>query len=256
MNIFSDVIKSLEIQGYKAEVIQIEKNGITVNGLQIHCNDSSIEPVVYLDDIDELDRALAICKEAIDSASVLYVPKELTDPDFILENVYVCLEHVHECDYITFPTEFFDIQAYLRVFIKDNASFKLKSEHISRLDLLPEVIFNAGMLNTSLNARIRTLEETIGFPACSFEDCLFAVIDNPRGSFGSGAILDKDLQLALKSKMHAKKLFVIPSSVHEIIVINADKTDGDLEPMIEMVKEVNREAVEPFDKLTDNAYTI
>lgn len=255
MNIYSDVIEKLKKDGYDAEVVEKDKNGLPVLGLKIQTG-SSVEPVVYLNDEMSLEEALNDCYNAIDSASKLNDPKDFTDKDFILDNAYLCLEKVHDCDYITFTTEFYDLQAYIRVFIDEHSSFKLTEELLERAKLPKGTIYDSALWNTVFDARLRTVEECIGFPKQSFQDCLFAVLDNPRGSYGTGAILSEDFQNFIKNQMNAKKLIVIPSSIHELILVNGDYNTEGLQPIIDMVKEVNATVVDAFETLTDNAYYI
>ncbi len=55
--------------------------------------------------------------------------------------------------------------------------------------------------------------------------------------------------------MDAKELIVIPSSIHEVIVM--EKLDGmDIDDIKEMVLSVNANEVSVEDKLIDNAYVI
>ena len=81
------------------------------------------------------------------------------------------------------------------------------------------------------------------------------IITNKSRQFGASAILDKKALRRLDEKIGngTHKFFVLPSSVHEMIVIPYED-EYELEEMSELVWFINRGFVSPEERLTDRAY--
>ena len=61
--------------------------------------------------------------------------------------------------------------------------------------------------------------------------------------------------VAFGKKHGVNKLIVLPSSIHEMLVMPYEG-NGDLDAISDMVAEINQEHVEPEERLTDQAYLI
>ena len=78
------------------------------------------------------------------------------------------------------------------------------------------------------------------------------VLTNQRAFFGAAGILDKGIVSAFADKV-GHDLFILPSSRHEVLfcpdigAVTAGELDG-------IVREVNNNAVEPCDRLSDHVY--
>lgn len=59
----------------------------------------------------------------------------------------------------------------------------------------------------------------------------------------------------LSEKLGVSKFFVMPSSVHEMMLIPCDD-ESKLDMYSNLVKEVNYTQVDPVDRLTDRAYIL
>ena len=55
--------------------------------------------------------------------------------------------------------------------------------------------------------------------------------------------------------MHTDELIILPSSIHEVLVINAKGIEGDIASFKEMVKAVNDTEVKPSEILSYNVYS-
>ncbi len=82
--------------------------------------------------------------------------------------------------------------------------------------------------------------------------CPLYVLTNQRAFFGAAGILDKGIVSAFADKV-GHDLFILPSSRHEVLfcpdigAVTAGELDG-------IVREVNNNAVEPCDRLSDHVY--
>ncbi len=78
------------------------------------------------------------------------------------------------------------------------------------------------------------------------------VLSNDIGHFGAAAILyDKELELIAEDL--DSNFFVLPSSVHEVIILGED-LDSDVDMLRNMVREVNQNEVDPGEVLSDSVY--
>ena len=48
--------------------------------------------------------------------------------------------------------------------------------------------------------------------------------------------------------------YILPSSVHEVLILKESDFPGPVEELKEMVATINRDQVEPVDRLTDTVY--
>lgn len=76
------------------------------------------------------------------------------------------------------------------------------------------------------------------------------VITNEEKQFGSISVIDPDTMRLIGEKLDADKVYVIPSSVHECILIPDDGA-GDPEMLQGMIHEVNTTQLDPVEVLSD-----
>lgn len=78
------------------------------------------------------------------------------------------------------------------------------------------------------------------------------VLTNTQGMHGAGALLYPD-QLETIAQQMGTDFFVLPSSVHEVLILPDDGSQ-DLDSLQFMVREINRTEVAPEDRLSDFVY--
>ena len=79
------------------------------------------------------------------------------------------------------------------------------------------------------------------------------IISNSSGINGAVSMLYDENLNKLAEKM-GTDLYIIPSSVHEVIAVSVEMGSGDPEELAEMVQGVNMSAVELEDRLSNNVY--
>lgn len=82
----------------------------------------------------------------------------------------------------------------------------------------------------------------------------FFVISKKKSN-GAAAILNRKALEKFGKERGIEKLVVLPSSVHEMILLPYEE-EMDMWEMSEMVKQVNFSEVEPTERLTDRAYLV
>ncbi len=79
----------------------------------------------------------------------------------------------------------------------------------------------------------------------------FCVLSNKSGSMGSSVLAYPDT-LYKVSRLFPEGFYVIPSSIHEVLIIS--KKEGDARILGEMVRDVNQKAVAKSEVLSDRVY--
>ena len=69
-------------------------------------------------------------------------------------------------------------------------------------------------------------------------------------------MLNKKVMKAFANLVNTKKIMILPSSIHEMILIPCHHCEYDIESCSEIVKLVNENEVELTEQLTDRAYII
>ncbi len=78
------------------------------------------------------------------------------------------------------------------------------------------------------------------------------ILSNEQKINGAAALLDKEIMKTVIEKI-GKKFFVLPSSIHECIIVPAT-ADMDVSTLVSMVREVNQSQVAPDERLSDSVY--
>ena len=90
----------------------------------------------------------------------------------------------------------------------------------------------------------------------SAEECEMFIISNKSRFRGASAVLNKKVMKAFANLVNTKKIMILPSSIHEMILIPCHDCEYDIESCSEIVKHVNENEVELTEQLTDRAYII
>ena len=90
-------------------------------------------------------------------------------------------------------------------------------------------------------------------------DFLFAgyVVTNKSEYKGASAILNKKMLSEFGRKYNINKVVVIPSSIHEMLILSADILELErMEELTKMVQDVNANEVLVREQLSDRAYIL
>lgn len=80
------------------------------------------------------------------------------------------------------------------------------------------------------------------------------VLTNINHTFGASLIIKEEVLEKAMERMHTDELIILPSSIHEVLVINANGIEKDIASFKEMVKAVNDTEVKPSEILSYNVY--
>lgn len=257
------------------EIRTCMKVGGEKEGLVVSHEGQSVAPIVYLDQMfkyfsenDEdfpatMENTWKIIVEASDNgAKFTDVAKTLfvrTD-DIIMRvlNTEANKEYLEACPH----REFLDMSIMYFKLIETNdegtATCRITNEIAEKLGLDEEGLFKKAAENTArlLPAKVCTLLEVltgiVSEETFTDDDNLpMYVITNDRNTFGAVTLFYDGVLAQLAEKMGCD-LYILPSSVHEVMAISANQ--GKPNELIEMVKSINSSDVLPEEVLSNSVY--
>lgn len=83
----------------------------------------------------------------------------------------------------------------------------------------------------------------------------FTVLTNRNHTFGASLIIKEEILDKAMERMHTDELIILPSSIHEVLAINAKGVEADISSFRAMVKAVNDTTVKPSEILSYKVYT-
>lgn len=263
-----DIIKALVERGYPAEAYDVTKNGVTIEAI-IMKTDSDIAPVIYTDAIIKDSSSLA---EAVDRVVDIFeanqnppiIIDDFHDPKWILDHITIGLQRSSDEAIVKRPCDLDGMEQYL--YLSDSN----KHGHYS-IKVMPELLSGVGIdetkawdtatehlcADTQIVSLGKVLSDIIGtsYDDTANSDIKFHVITNSRQCRGAACIMNRDALRAFARKHRTNMLFVIPSSIHEMMIAPYDG-GFKLYELSAMVKEINSAQVAPPERLTDRAYII
>ena len=256
------------------EIKEVEKNnGIKLTGIQLKQScENRISPVVYIDEMynDELsiDDAVEIVTERFDSAikGVDFDPSITTDFNKAKEYLKLRLYNANNNYEVFRSASEYGFDDLIIVPVLDNVipsgSIKFTKGLIESLGVTEDEIFDAAMENIKaddyyVKGMSEIMVEMMGAEKAAImginmnpEDEKMFVITSKEKAFGAFGVI------ALKEKleeMFPNGYIVLPSSVHEVIVVPHDDSMEAL-GLDNMVNEVNDTEVSQEEQLGTRAY--
>lgn len=255
------IIETLIRRGYEAELKTVTKNNVKMDAVVM--GSGTIRPTIYIDsiienctDVDKIvDRVIEIYESNINPNFCL---DKILSLDFIAEHITIALQKTSDEDIVKKPTEFEGIEQYLLVQDKE-FSYKLTSLALNTVGIDVTEAWDIAMDNlkamTVFEPMAKVLAELSGMSEQLFDGLPIAVISNTYKCKGASAILNKEALQEYARANNTDKIYFIPSSIHEGIIIPG-AYEKDIDDLTAMVKEVNSVEVDEVDQLADKAYVI
>ena len=262
------LVEKLREKGYRAEKRNVTKNGVLCEGIEVG-EEKNVSVVIYTEEMfriaeqmqigmDELaEKVIEIYKE---SGCNLVDVGQLTDREYLLSHMYIGLQRQGTEDLIKRPVEQMDgVESYLYVRVWDRlgekATLKMRPSILRLSGIEEEEAWRLAENHTCAESMIMSLSELIegGESLAVLDDIPMYILTNQDTMYGASAILNKKLLKEFGKKHNVDKVLVLPSSIQEVLLIPYEKS-LDLEYYSELVREVNRNEVDPIQQLSDQAY--
>ena len=265
----------------------VKNNDMEYDGLVIMENNCNISPTIYLESFYEDYRNGADISDIILNIIEAYrTNKEKIDIDasdicdfdkvrdkIVFKLINRKLNEKHLTDLAHKP--FLDLEVVYYVVLKEYESYNLtltvRKSYLEMWKIDEDELYDIAYVNTRrlLGVSINRITDVINellkkgsqweesreditmMNDCSADMPMFVFTNNNR-NFGAAVLLYKDVFRAF-AKEQKKGLYIIPSSVHELIVIPKNR-EYSKKVLTDMVKNVNTSEVHPSEVLSDNVY--
>lgn len=222
-----------EVIDDKNAIISFSTNNENIKGrmnISTDCNIDRIIEVINNDDSENISNFIHL----------------FTDFDAIKDNLRLCVRKHADDNIIT--RRFLDLDMYARIVLDDKYSAKFTKKLGESLCVDDDVIIDTAINNT--NFKIVDMCDIIPFAEKGF--MIIGTSDDH--SYGASSICCNKILEDMRTALDSDFIYVIPSSVHEIIAIDGH-TKADVEMIRNMVSEVNSTAVDEKSFLSNNVYT-
>lgn len=277
--IMEEKVKELLGAEYLVEYSEVTKNNGNIwHALAIKKKDENIAPSLYIDncfseyndgkDADMIAKELiSLYKESAPGENVDV--KFFTDFSKVAEKLTFKLVNYEKNKNMLkeVPYKIFEDLALVPLCLIENkyigtGSIMIKNRHLEEwevsFDELWENVFERAVINTPV--KISGLLENIMGAHEIDEELDFCgdlkhmyVLSNTSGNYGAAVIMYPGLLHDLSEKL-GSDLIILPSSLHEVIVLECAELNIRKEDLFAMVGEVNRTVLQSEDILSDNIY--
>lgn len=262
--------------GTRLQLIPLEKNnGIIMDGLSVRKEGKRVAPMIYLDSYyrEYLDgRSLrGICDQILEFCEDSDF-EEHFDVDFFREPERVrptvayrlinyeknreLLQEIPHLPFLDLAVIFYSLLTDTPV---GHATVLIRNSHLELWGKNTSWLYEAAKENTEklLPKRLVSMEDMIyelseGKQEAEYAGVPMYVLTNSRKSFGAACLL-YDGVLGECFRRLEESYYLIPSSVHEVILIPASAV-GDSRELCALVQEMNRTQVRSTEVLSDTVY--
>lgn len=256
--------------GYKAEFREIEKNGVKKPAILVH-TDENIAATIYANFnatpesiADEVMNALKNSPKT--SKELGFDIDEMASLDYVKDNVYPLIIG-NKPNNIAY-TEFLDMYVVYKVKLHGNdntdyvTQYSVTNDLLERLGITVEELHQIAIQNIDENDfEYPTIEETLRAmmdgnecPIPLPEENKILVASNKTRHFGSNIILFPNVLNKIMQKLGVASMYILPSSIHEILCVKPEGDEWEKERLDQMVHEVNTNEVAPEEIMGHHSY--
>lgn len=254
---------SKEFPGIEVKNTDVVKNGRTLTGILAKPSDSNIGPTAYVNDIEGTDEEIAeriteILRDAVrdlDSKTegVMDVVKKIRDWEFAKTRIRSMLIKTEGNEKFLEDrphVEFLDLSKCFDLVIDEarGMTAPIKNDMMDRWGVTAEDLEKAEQMP---EVTFQSMAEILGIP--EMENMPLYVLTNGR-KFKGASLITRENILKDVSERVGGDFVLLPSSIHEVIIVPVDQSTGKMDEFTEMVKFVNNNEVDPTERLSDHAY--
>ncbi len=253
------VIEAFKAAGYDVKTMQINKNGKEVSAYSIS-RGVKISVCLY-DNFEVSPEEFEKIKSDYDEkiAQQASICDDIVSRETLLQNVIVAVRPA-SAENIVKKTISEDMEAYLRIVLPDMctddyiASVIVKHTLLEQIGISESEVWQAAEQNTKDQFIVKNMVDVLkeflpGFFPMDEGPSIF-VITNKKSNYAAGALGCSWFVDELKKRFPGQKKIVIPSSIHELLIVDAESNGS---AFTEMVKEVNATQVAENERLCDRA---
>lgn len=246
------------------------KEGVQVHGLTIKAGGTvEMVPTISMEHFYEMHQKGKSVQSVLVDIAVAYdremeqikavgmpdfqTPKDLEQ--YILDHLFVAvypldrIEAVGNIPYLQLN----DLAVVAKSKMTDHGTITMTSENIEKFGLDSDTVLAMAMKNQvpGREMKFSSIADLIGIPAMGGENMY--VLTTEDNFLGAGLITDKALLHQISQQLDSN-LIILPSSIHEILILKEDQQRINLTEMKQMVEDINRSCLDPKDILSNNVY--
>lgn len=255
----TNLIKELENRGYKASATFVNKNGIEMQGIRMEIG--SVSPVVNMEVLEkmEFENAIKFLIDSIKTGGEFDNYAELlSDVGYVYNHLLIGIERKMETETVSRKSMIPNLQEYLYVNL-GNATARVKSEMLSLLGIPEDRAWDFAMGNmedcTQIRTMVEIMEETYGVSIPEQEPQMY-IVSNNNNVKGAANVLCRYSVTNYAREKGIEKFVVIPSSIHECILLNATGLGFDGNDINQMINDVNIAEVDETERLLDSGFLL
>lgn len=250
-----------------------KNNGIVLYGLTVLEDEINISATIYLEPYYEVyeDTGMEYIVDRLERVYEENKPEQsfdiskILDYESIKENLRVKLinyelnrEFLKEVPHRRFLDLAIVVYIALEMEedIEGNATITVKNNLQQTWKVDTEELIDTALENIKGDVVVADMSEYVDMSLFGDTEKLFDiyVITNRLKLHGAVAMLQKDRLKQFSDELKKETLTILPSSIHECLIINAEDEAKDTDELREMVKEVNETVVSDQDILSNNVY--
>ncbi len=253
INKIADILNN----NYKTTITTVTKGGIKKTAIVIN-NGTNIQPTFYPYDYEGSEEEIAMM--------ILSTVKNIKMPSINIDfDSYKSVKPTlrvgirPKVDDDTVHRDYLDLDVYLYLQIDSDKSAKVKSEIMKHWNMPEAVVWNDAINNTKKDISVTSMRETIAnLMECDIDDIPDdchdqIVIKNEKNFRAASALMMFDILDLAASKLNETKIIILPSSIHELIVM-ANDGSHEYDDLNSMVIEINNTQVMPEERLSNHVY--
>lgn len=241
------IADGINARGITASTTEVTKNGIVNYGITV--GEGVVRPTFYITEDNKVNNSIDKIIEQYNNLPQLNfdnVIDNFNNFDKIKDKIIPALYMNGDDSLVTRP--FLDMVLIYKVKVDDDATITIKKDHLNIWNVTEDEIYNIAIENAKDTFTNTPMSEVLGFPNPN-SDFLMNVITNKDNLFGATAMLYPEFFKDIYEK-HGT-FAILPSSIHEVLVITYE---NNIEELNAMVKEVNETQVKPEEWLGNHAY--
>lgn len=253
--------------GYKAEFREVEKNGVKKPAILVH-TDENIAATIYANfnatPESIADEVMNVLENSPKTSKELgFDIDEMSSLDYVRDNVYP-LVIGNKPNNIAY-TEFLDMYVVYKVKLHINSDcatqYSVTNDLLERLGITVEELHQIAINNIDeSDFEYPTIEETLRAmmgdecPIPLPEENKMLVASNRSKHLGGNVILCPNTLNKIMQKLGVTSMYILPSSIHEILCVRPEGDEWEKEILDQMVHEVNTNEVAPEEIMGHHSY--
>lgn len=267
----NNVIEHLkDSHGLDTEMVtSFKRNDVLCTGIRMKIDTScefQTSPIVYIDSYFSDNASVDSVTEEVAGQLQCYCPfdvtilKEYAKVKPLLRLLAVAKDTNGSYLEDVVLVEKYDMCFYVAVVLdKGNATVNVKSNMLSMWGVDEETLLRDAVENTKENMMVLNLSDMLssvaGIDIVAEESPLqMHVVTSKSFSFGAGILYDDDSIIEVVKSLGLRSAYVIPSSIHEVIVVSSENIGVDY--VLDMVRSVNDAEVSADEILAYSVFLV